>query len=297
MEKLTEEKRKWIINQFRSGRGATSIARIQKISRQMVYKLVHKYKKEGVAAYKAKQPGRPPHKINLRFAKRVISLRKRHDYGSEKLHFVLTKQGFNVSQRQIQKILDKEKLTDPCPKRRGQRKYVRYEWPISNYMWHTDWSKYKGKWYLAYIDDKSRRIMASGVFNNATEDNAIFLLHQAMLINEVCPAVILSDKGTQFYNSKKNKKGERPPSRFEKELAMLGIEFWSSRRNHPQTNGKMEKWFDTLKKRFKKHPEESLQEIVKWYNEERIHHALAYKTPEEVYTDIPKVLPKHINSS
>lgn len=150
-------------------------------------------------------------------------------------------------------------------------------------MWHTDWSKYKGKWYLAFIDDKSRKIMAAGEFSNATEKNTIFLLYQAILMNEVCPLIILSDKGTQFYNSKKNKKGERPPSLFEQEIERLGIEFWTSRRNHPQTNGKVEKWFGTLKKRLKKHPNESLQDFVKWYNEERIHHALNYKTPEEVY--------------
>ena len=42
-------------------------------------------------------------------------------------------------------------------------------------------------------------------------------------------------------------------------------------------------WFDTLKKRKKRHPEESLQDFVKWYNEGRIHHALAYETPEEIY--------------
>jgi transposase InsO family protein len=39
----------------------------------------------------------------------------------------------------------------------------------------------------------------------------------------------------------------------------------------------------TLKKRKKKHPEKTLQEIVKWYNEERIHDALGYKTPEKAY--------------
>ena len=127
--------------------------------------------------------------------------------------------------------------------------------------------------------------MAAGEFDNATESNAIFLLHQAILINEVCPVIVLSDKGTQFYNSKRNKKGELMPSLFEQELGCLGIKFWTSRRNHPQTNGKMEKWFDTMKKRFKKHPEESLQDFVKWYNEERIHHALNYETPEKVYLE------------
>jgi len=150
-------------------------------------------------------------------------------------------------------------------------------------MWHCDWSFYDGKWYLTFIDDRSRRIMVAEEFDNATEENAIFLLHQAILTNEVSPYILLSDKGTQFYNAKKNKKGGRTLSLFEQEVKELGIKFWTSRRNHPQTNGKQEKWFDTMKKRFKKHPDESLQDFVKWYNEERIHHALDYKTPEEVY--------------
>ena len=250
-----------------------------------MYTLFEDYKKEGILAYKPKKVGRPSQKINKHFAEKVISLRKETDYGSQKLHFVLKKQGFKVAQRQIQKILDENKLTEPCEKRRGQRKYVRFQWPISNYMWHTDWSQYKNKWYLSFIDDRSRKIMASGEFSNANEENTIFLLYQAILTNEVCPYVLLSDKGTQFYNSKKTKKGVLTPSLFEQELNELGIEFWTSRRNHPQTNGKMEKLFDTFKKRKKKHPDENLQEFVKWYNEERIHHALGYQTPEEVYRE------------
>ena len=195
----------------------------------------------------------------------------------------MTSNGFSVSQRQIQRILDEQGLTDPCPKRRGQRKYVRYQWPFSNYMWHCDWSEYKGKWYCSFIDDRSRKIMASGKFDNANTKNALFVLYQAILINEVCPVVILSDKGAQFYANKYDKTGKKGISEFEKEMEKLGIDFWTSRRNHPQTNGKMEKWFDTMKKRFKKHSDETLQEFVRWYNEKRIHHALSYDTPEKVY--------------
>ena len=268
---------------YKAGRSATYLAREQGLSRRMVYKLVDGHNKEGADFLLDKKIGRPCLPISGAFAEKVEKIRKETDYGSEKIHFVLNKKGFGVSQRQIQKILDLKGLTDPCEKRRGQRKYVRYQWPISNYMWHCDWTFYKGKWYCTFIDDRSRKIMAAGEFEHATEENAIFLLYQAILINEVCPVIVLSDKGTQFYNSKKNNKGERTLSLFEQELMYLGIQFWTSRRNHPQTNGKQEKLFDTMKKRFKKHPDESLQDFVKWYNEERIHHALDYETPEKVY--------------
>lgn len=250
----------------------------------MVYWLANKYKKEGIRAYLAKKAGRPPQKLNPAFVEKVVSLRQRNDYGSEKLYFVLKKEGFSVSQRQIQKILDFKGLTEPCVKRRGQRKYVSYEWPISNYMWHCDWSEYKKEWYCAFIDDKSRKIMGAAKFSNATTKKALFVLYQSILTSEACPVIVLSDKGPQFYANKYDKTGKKGLSEFELELAELSIDFWTSRRNHPQTNGKMEKWFDTMKKRFKKHPEETLQEFVKWYNEERIHHALAYETPDEVYS-------------
>ena len=108
-------------------------------------------------------------------------------------------------------------------------------------MWHCDWSFYKDQWYLTFIDDRSRRIMAAGEFDNANEENVIFLLHQAILINEVGPYILLSDKGTQFYNSKKNMEGERTLSLFVQELEELGIKFWTARRNHQQTNSKMER--------------------------------------------------------
>jgi len=283
MEKLTEKKRKWIIHQFRGGRSATSIARIQKISRRYVYKLVAKYKKEGISAYEGKKSGRPKISINPSFVKKVVQIRQDDDYGSEKIHFVMKKKGAGVSQHIIQRILDEQGLTEPCPKRRGKRKYVSYQWPISNYMWHCDWSTYRGYEYCAFIDDRSRKIMAAGKFKHATTKNALFVLYQAMLTNKVCPAIVLSDKGPQFYANNYDKTGKKGISEFEKELKKLGIDFWTSRRNHPQTNGKMEKWFDTMKKRFKKHPDESFQDFVRWYNEKRIHHALAYDTPEKVY--------------
>ena len=285
MVKLTEKKKKWVINQFRTGRSATSISRIQKISRQYVYILVAKHKKVGKEVYKIKKAGRPELPLNTNFVKKVVEIRRKTDYGKEKIHFVLKREGFSVSQRQIQKILDKQSLTDPCPKRRGQRKYVRYQWPISNYMWHCDWSQYNGEWYCIFIDDRSRKIMAAGKFDHATTKNALFVIYQAILVNGVCPIVILSDKGSPFYANKYDKTGKKGISEFEKELDELGIDFWTSRRNHPQTNGKMEKWFDTMKKRFRKHPEESLKDFVKWYNEERIHHALDYETPENVYLE------------
>ena len=72
----------------------------------MVYKLVDGHNKEGADFLLDKKIGRPCLPIRGAFAEKVEKIRKETDYGSEKIHFVLNKGGFSVSQRQIQKILD-----------------------------------------------------------------------------------------------------------------------------------------------------------------------------------------------
>ena len=143
----------------------------------MIYKLVAGYNKEGADFLDDKKVGRSCITPSGAFVEKVVNLRKETDYGSEKIHFVLNNEGFSVSQRQIQKILDLKDLTDPCERRRGQRKYVRYQWPMSNYIWHCDWSEYCGYWYCVFIDDRSRKIMAAGKFKHATTYNALFVLY------------------------------------------------------------------------------------------------------------------------
>ncbi len=242
---------------------------------------MQKYKKEGEDAYKTKVSGRPRSKICQEFKDKVKEIRNKTGYGNRKIHVITTKEGFSVSQRQVRNVLDELNLTKPCPKRRGQKTYVRYQWPISNWMWHTDWSSFKGKEYCAYLDDRSRKIMAAGVYEEATQEHALQLFYKAIWLHKMCPVIVLSDKGSQYYNSTPNKKGELTPSPYQQELERLGIQFWTCRRAHPQTNGKMEKWFDTMKQGLQRQPK--FQAFVEWYNEEYIHESLDYRTPEEVY--------------
>jgi len=51
--------------------------------------------------------------------------------------------------------------------------------------------------------------MAAGKFKEATTANSLFVLYQAILIHQVCPIVILSDKGSQFYANKYDNKGKK----------------------------------------------------------------------------------------
>ena len=257
-----------------------------RISRMALWKIEQRYKKWGEDGLKDHKPGRLFEPLSNKFYSLTVQEWKRYKCGARKLHAIFKKKGFKVSRRKIEQVLVKEGFQKPFPKRKKPRRYKRYEWPLPNYMWHTDWhvikaEKHKGENIIVYLDDCSRKAMGycKGAENTK---NSLFALYAAIAENLAIPFILNSDRGTQFFPNKKDKKG-KAMHEFQEALAELGIIFVPSKRRHPQTNGKMEKWFDTLKKRMKRHPEESLQDFVKWYNNGRIHHALAYKTPEEVY--------------
>lgn len=59
---------------------------------------------------------------------------------------------------------------------------------------------------------------------------------------------IITDRGTQFYANKKDKNGEGESS-FSEFLNNNGIKHIKAGIRPPQTNDKIEKWFDTYEKK------------------------------------------------
>ena len=58
---------------------------------------------------------------------------------------------------------------------------------------------------------------------------------------------VLTDRGTQFYASKRDNEGNAENG-FELFLRDQGIKHILARVKHPQTNGKIEKWYDMYEK-------------------------------------------------
>lgn len=253
-----------------------------KISRMALWKIEQRYKKYREDGLKDHKPGKLFEPLNSRFYNKVIESRKKLKYGARKLHVYFKQQGYGVSQRKIRQVLELEKLITPCPKRRGTKKYKRYEWPLPNWMWHTDWYELKdGKWFIVYLDDFSRKIMGYGVFKNATTRNALLVLYHAIAEHHVIPVELNSDKGPQFHANKRNKKGEADHA-FEEALEELGIIFIPSRRRHPQTNGKTERFFGIFSQEYDERFD-NINEYIGWYNSERLSEAKDYLTPNKAY--------------
>ena len=101
-----------------------------------------------------------------------------------------------------------------------------------------------------YEDDASRKILSIGEFDNSTTENTIQVLKEAEDYVEGFNAIIKAlntDRGPQFYPNKRDKNGNAE-SVFQNYLESRGIQYIPSRRNNPQTNGKMERLVQTYKK-------------------------------------------------
>ena len=271
---------------MRKGCPVHRVALAQKVSRISVWKIWKAYKKFGDYGLKDHRPGRLSEPLNAKFYQRVVDEWRRQKCGARKLYAVLKKQGFSVSLRKISQVLKAEGLQKPCLKRQKPRKYKRYEWPISNYMWHTDWhvikaSKLTGKCFISFIDDCSRKIMAYGVFDAMTTKNSLITLYHAISAHLVIPVELNSDRGSQFIPNKFDKKG-KANSEFQNVLQELGIIFVPSRTRHPQTNGKLERFHGILDKEFDDRFE-TIDQFIEWYNNERASEAVDYETPNERY--------------
>jgi len=270
---------------LRNGLSVKIIALAQKISRVTVWKINYRYKRYGEESLDDHKSGRLFEPLNPKFYDLVIFEWKKNKCGARKLYALLRRKGFSVSLRKISQVLVKEGFQKPCVKRRNPRRYKRYEWPLPNYMWHTDWHvikavKLTGDNILVYIDDCSRRVMGY-ILGAETTRNAKIALYNAINKHNVIPFILNSDRGTQFFPNKKDKHG-KALHEFQETLKDLGIVFIPSKRRHPQTNGKNEKFFDILDKEFNERFE-TIDEFINWYNDERLSEAVDYITPTEAY--------------
>ena len=192
--------------------------------------------------------------------------------------------GRHINHNRIHKVLLMNSLAGKSRKKWIRRKWVRYEREHSNSLWHTDRheikdTRWRGKWLTAYEDDASRFIAGYGVHETPKSEYSVNALENAIKEHGK-PASILSDHGTMFYSIESETR-EKGMTEFEKCLLKHKIRFILGRVNHPQTNGKIEKFFDIFESKIKWF--HSIEEFMEWYNSVRPHGALDLKTPIQAY--------------
>jgi len=284
MVKLNERKIRWIIQQKLGGRGTGELALIQRVSRRRIEQLWQAFTRDGVIPA-LKKPGRPRNaSISLRDTALILETYDRLKVNALTLETVLKhRHGLNLPHNSIHVILKENGRALPQPSKQTRRKWVRYEREHSMSLWHADWKQLSdGRWWIAAEDDASRLIVGYGVFQEATAENTIHVLKQA-IDKHGRPRELLTDRGSQFYANEGERK-EKGISQFEAYLAEHGIKHILCRVNHPQTNGKLERFYGVYEQ--KRHQFKSIDEYVRWHNEVKPHMSLnieALETPIQAF--------------
>jgi putative transposase len=272
----TPKLRRHIINQWRLGITPISdIARCRKVPRRTVYYLIEKYKKGGYEALEPEPKGRKKIELNPVFIELIKAEYHKYKFGSYKMWLRMKSKGFSVSQRKIQEIYNKEGFRINTRSRPSQIKYIRYEYASPHDLWHTDWTTcpFTKKQMIAFIDDCTRVLIHAEYFAHATTENSILAFANA-IERWGKPKAVLTDNGTQFTPARADK------GPFTQWCEKSQIKHILGRIHHPQTNGKIERWFGTYKQEYDERFT-NIDQFLKFYNEERPHMSIGYLTPME----------------
>jgi len=284
MRKLSKKKIKWILRWKEKGLNNKDISVAQNISPRWVRHLYSQYRNHGRIV--VKRPGRKRKPIPLDDIKLIL---KEHPMNSgavileQRIHGKYHK---HIPHNTIHMVLKHSGYAKDSPNKQKRRKpWIRYEREYSLSLVHRDWHESKnipGKWVIVYEDDASRMILAMDEWDNANTENSIATLKKAIKAAEPYGGIkcILTDHGTQFVTNKQNRKGNSR-SEFQRFLDRHGIGHILGRVNHPQTNGKIERFFQEYKKKRSKF--KTLDEFVEWYNTDRLHMSLKMHYAETPY--------------
>mgnify|MGYP002715647079 CR=1 FL=1 len=293
------------------------------ISRQWVHVLVTRYRAGGSQAMHpgSKAPRRSPQRIPPPLRERIITLRTEltaqgADAGPETIAWHLHQEGLRVpSTSTIRRILHAEALIQPAPRKRPKSSYLRFEADLPNSCWQSDfthtaltppappapatpprpsaqaWREHDVE-IITWLDDYSRMALHISAHQRITGAIVVETFTATTKIYGP-PASTLTDNGlvyTARYRGGVNA--------FEKLLRSRSIEQRNGRGGHPQTQGKVERFQQTLKKWLAAQPPPAdlpglqalLDQFREIYNTQRIHSAKK-TTPYAAYIAAPKDTP------
>ena len=231
--------------------------------------------------------GRPSKVINEDIKQIIVDTYGKYLLNALYLERVIyAEKNIRIPHNSIHKVLLEKGLAKSEPNKSKRRKpWIRYEREHSLSAGHLDWHEPEGGLKVCVVlDDASRKILAGGEFKQATEENSQNLVQEVLNkyghIKTLREAI--TDHGARFYANKRNKE-DFANHKFEMFLKEQGIIHILCRYKHPQSNGKVEKWFDLYRvhrKRFK-----TFHEFIEWYNN-RPHGSLNLRraeTPEQAF--------------
>jgi transposase InsO family protein len=289
------------------GRPVAEVARSYGVARSWVYKLLARYRAEGEAAFepRSRRPKTSPSAISADAAELIVRLRGQLsgqglDAGPHTIAWHLRRHHqVTVSPATVHRYLARAGLVAREPRKRPRSSWVRFAAEQPNECWQSDFTHWQlaggGRAeILAWIDDHSR--YALSVTAHEVVTGAIVLdAFRAACGRHGIPAATLTDNGLVF--TTRRSAGAR--NALEAELARLGVIQKNGKPHHPQTQGKVERFHQTLKRWLARQPppadlaalQQQIDAFTRAYNHHRPHRALDRKTPAAAYAARPRAAP------
>ena len=203
--------------------------------------------------------------------------------------WITDNKGLAVSASTVYRLLRREGLVKRVELQLLAGKEYHQKTTSPHQLWATDASYFRvvgwGYYYMVTVmDDYSRFILAWKLQRDMTADSLIEVVQDAVDrtgMDDVPVAnrtKLLSDNGSGYISRA-----------FREYIQLVGIKHILASPFHPQTNGKLERYHQTLKREVNQIPYEvpqdlevAIKEFVAFYNHRRYHKALGNVTPADV---------------
>lgn len=304
-------KRRLVITAVLAGQSQSAVAHTYGVSQGWISRLLARYRLEGEAAFepRSRAPRTSPRATPPASVEVVVRLRKQLseaglDAGADTIGWHLTHHhATTLSRATINRILVRAGSVTPDPSKRPKSSYLRFEAEMPNETWQSDFTHYRltdgtDCEILTWLDDCSRYALSVTAHTRVTGPIVLATFRETSATHG-SPASTLTDNGMVFTTRFAGGKGGR--NHLEHELGERGITQKNGQPNHPQTQGKVERFQQTLKKWLKAQPVQPttitelqalLHQFVEIYNHDRPHRSLPHRaTPATVYTTLPKAAP------
>jgi len=234
---------------------------------------------------------RPWNKVTPNEERRILAVaREFPELSSRQLSAWITDhEGFAISESTVYRILRREGLVKRQEIQPEAAKEYHTKTTRPHQMWATDASYFRvvgwGYYYLVTVmDDYSRFILAWKLQKDMSANSLIEVVQQAVDATGMTDVPVedrtrlLSDNGAGYVSRT-----------FRDYLNLVGIRHILAAPYHPQTNGKVERYQQSLKREVNQLPyelpsdlERAIADFVDYYNYRRYHKALGNVTPADV---------------
>src|SRR5215211_3915778 len=290
-ESVMDQRVEFVLRAKEGEEALATLCREYEISRPTGYLWLQRYHAVGSVnglAEGSRRPLQSPQRTDEKVAAAVVELREKTGWGGPKIAKVLAKRGVAVAPATAQRILKRAGLVVPPKVAKTTMRFAKAECnELAQMDFKGEYSLPDGKSYpLSFLDDCSR--YCHGLWPLAGTGGAgVKETLESYFREQGVPLSILMDHGTPWYSTT-NRHG------------LTWVAVWLLKQDvilrysgvgHPQTQGKVERFHQTLKRRTRhRGAPTTLGEWERWamefryeYNHERPHEALGMKTPAEVY--------------